>query len=146
MALALQRSFLTSPPLSPDYPESAYITADICLLPTDASSFGIEGAMLTKEDIEESCEQFEAETPEIKVFLSRAHSQKRTSVKDSWEYLVQEFGTSMLPIRIPERADVVNAINDGRSIYEGKCSSDVKEAVDEIVEIVAPIHDIKVMQ
>ena len=52
----------------------------------------------------------------------------------------------MLPIRIPERADVVNAINDGRSIYDGKCASDVKEAVDEIVDIIAPIQEIKVVQ
>jgi chromosome partitioning protein len=138
--------FFDLPPTFSRLSESAYITADICLLPTDASSFGIEGAMLTKEDIEESCEQFEADIPEIKVFLSRAHNQKRTSVKDSWEYLVREFGTSMLPIRIPERADVVNAINDGRSIYEGKCANDVKEAVDELVEIVAPIQDIRMIQ
>lgn len=134
--------FFDLPPTFSRLSESAYITADLCLLPTDASSFGIEGAILTKEDIEESCEEFEQRRPEIKVFLSRAHNNTRTSVKDSWEYLVNEFGPDMLPIKVPERADVVNNTNHGKSIFEGKCSNDVRSAIDELVELVAPIRDI----
>jgi len=131
------------PPTFSRLSESAYITSDICLLPTDASAFGIEGAILTREDIQESCQNFEQKLPEIKVFLSRAHNQTRTSVKNAWEYLVKEFGSDMLPIKVPERADVVNNINDGKSIFEGKCSVDVRTAIDEIVEIVAPIRNFK---
>jgi len=129
------------PPTFSRLSESAYITADLCLLPTDASSFGIEGAILTKEDIEESCHEYEQRKPEIKVFLSRAHNQKRNSVKDSWEYLVNQFGADMLPIKVPERADVVNNINHGKSIFEGKCSNDVRSAIDDLVELIAPIVD-----
>ncbi|MBT7610552.1 MAG: AAA family ATPase [Bacteriovoracaceae bacterium] len=131
------------PPTFSRLSESAYITSDICLLPTDASAFGIEGAILTKEDIHESCKNFEQRLPEIKVFLSRAHNQKRTSVKNSWEYLIEEFGPDMLPIKVPERADVVNNINDGKSIFDGKCSADVRAAIDELVEIVAPIGELQ---
>jgi chromosome partitioning protein len=131
------------PPTFSRLSESAYITADLCLLPTDASSFGIEGAILTKEDILESCSEFEQRVPEIKVFLSRAHNQTRKAVKDAWGYLVEEFGADMLPIKVPERADVVNHINKGSSIFDGKCSTDVRAAIDELVDLVAPINSIK---
>jgi len=130
------------PPTFSRLSESAYITADLCLLPTDASSFGIEGAILTKEDILDSCSEFEQRVPEIKVFLSRAHNQTRKAVKDAWGYLIEEFGPDMLPIKVPERADVVNHINKGTSIFDGKCSTDVRTAIDELVELVAPIENL----
>lgn len=132
------------PPTFSRLSESAYITSDLCLLPTDASSFGIEGAILTKEDILDSCSEFEQRVPEIKVFLSRAHSQTRKAVKDAWGYLVEEFGADMLPIKVPERADVVNHINKGNSIFDGKCSTDVRTAIDELADLVAPIENLKI--
>ena len=131
------------PPTFSRLSESAYITSDLCLLPTDASSFGIEGAILTKEDILDSCSEFEQRIPEIKVFLSRAHSQTRKAVKDAWGYLVEEFGADMLPIKVPERADVVNHINKGSSIFDGKCSIDVRTAIDELVALVAPVEELQ---
>ncbi len=106
-------------------------------------------SLSTKEDILDSCLEFEQRIPEIKVFLSRSHSQTRKAVKDAWGYLVQEFGADMLPIKVPERADVVNHINKGSSIFEGKCSNDVRTAIDELVTLIAPIKDLpdnKVLQ
>lgn len=131
------------PPTFSRITESAYITSDICLLPTDASSFGIEGAILTKEDIESSCKEWDQRLPEIKVFLSRAHNTTRNSVRDSWEFLVKEFGPDLLPTRVPEKAAVLNAVNEGYTVFEGKTDSEVKRAISELVDIVAPIVDKK---
>lgn len=139
--------FFDIPPTFSRLSESAYITSDICLLPTDASTFGVEGAILTREDIDESCKEWEIqEKPEVKIFLSRAHSMARTSVKDAWSFLVENFGPDMLPIKVPERADVVNNINNRSSIFEGRCANEVRNAIDEIVNIVAPIKDKKIIQ
>jgi chromosome partitioning protein len=131
--------FFDVPPTYDRLIESAYCTATKIFLTTDPSAFGIEAALMTKQDIHSSCEEFDIKLPEIKVLMTKYNSQRKAS-KDAWEMLLTTFQDEMLPANIRESAEIQNATNEGKTIFETKTSQIVRENFDEIVDIIFPIQ------
>lgn len=127
------------PPTYSTLVESCYLTADKIYLTTDPSAFGIEAALMTAEDIEFSCNEFDVKKPEIKVLMTK-YNQTRKASRDAWEMLVSTFKGSVLPIAIKESAEVQNSMNEGKTIYEYKTSSEIKANFDELVETIFPVN------
>ena len=131
------------PPTYSRLSESCYLTADIVILPTDPSAWGLEGVALTHEDIIESCNEFEVERkPEIKVLMNK-YNPSRIATRQAWESLLKNFKDMVLPITIRESADLQNATNNGVSIFQEKCSQEVRVSIDEVCDIVAPIQNLE---
>jgi chromosome partitioning protein len=131
--------FFDVPPTYGRLIESAYCTATKIFLTTDPSAFGVEAALMTQQDIETSCEEFDVRLPEIKVLMTKYNSQRKAS-KDAWELLLTTFKDSVLPLNIRDSAEVQNSINDGKTIFETKTSQDIRTNFDEFVDIIFPLQ------
>ena len=135
--------FLDIPPTYSRIAESCYLAADLVILPTDPSAWGLEGVMLTHEDIISSCNEFELKNkPEIKILMNK-YNPSRIATKEAWESMLQNFKEMVLPITVRESADIQNATNLGLSIFQTKCSQEVRVSIDELCNILAPIEESK---
>jgi chromosome partitioning protein len=131
--------FFDVPPIYDRLIESAYCASTKIFLLTDPSAFGIEAALMTKVDIEASCEEFDIKVPTMKVLMTKYNGQRKAS-KDAWEMLLTTFKDEVLPTSIRDSAEVQNAVNSGLTIYETKTSQVVRENFDEIVDMIFPIQ------
>ena len=139
--LGFSTIFFDLPPTYSRLSESCYLTADLVILPTDPSGWGIEGVSLTYEDINFSCEEFEIKRkPEIKILINKYNPLRKAS-KESWVELTQNFKDLVLPITIKESADFQNANNDAQSIFKAKCPQELRASIDEVCHLVAPIEN-----
>ena len=78
----------------------------------------------------------------MKILMNR-YNPSRLATKDAWQVVVEKYGAMVLPTKIRESADFQNAMNDGLSIFQAKCSADVRSSIDELVDLVAPIIPIE---
>lgn len=134
--------FMDLPPTYSRLSESCYLTADLVILPTDPSAWGLEGVTLTHEDINLSCDEFEVDNrPEMRILMNK-YNTSRIATKEAWESLLQDFKDMVLPITVRESADLQNANNNGLSIFHKKCPQDVRSSIEELCQLVAPIQSI----
>ena len=99
--------------------ESSYLTSDLIICPVNDDSFSIESLKLTIEDIEESCDEYEANKPDIRVLKNRFSSDRRRRAgKDAEAELNREFAEIILPIHIRSGTCIKNTVNDGISIFD----------------------------
>lgn len=136
--------FMDLPPTYSRLSESCYLAADLVILPTDPSAWGLEGVMLTHEDINASCEEFEvSKKPEIKILMNK-YNPSRVATREAWESLLQNFQDMVLPITVKESADLQNATNSGLSIFHTRCSQEVRVSIDELCQLIAPIQGLEI--
>lgn len=131
--------------LPPNYSklsESAYITADLIIIPFDNSSFSIEALYLTTDNINSSLEEYEIkDRPEISI-LANKFSPQRVSSQEAWKVVNEAFPTQLLPFTCRESVEIVNSLNAGYSPLESgrKIKSDVKVGLDELTDYICSIN------
>ena len=135
------------PPTFTSLIASAYITSDIIIIPTFPDKWSLESVILTLEDVEEAATEWEVPLPDTKILLNKYRADRKAS-KEAWETLITHFGNKVLPFQIKESAELQNAINEERSIWEsgGKCPKIVKEAVTMVAEYICPISEQRTFQ
>lgn len=121
---------------------SAYLTSDIVVMPTFPDAWSIESLQLTIDDINDDCEQFDSEKPEIKILMNKYRSD-RTASKEAWNTLSKEFGQYLLPFQIKESAHLQNLVNEGLSLFEKGSNKDIKEAFISVCDILCPVNSEK---
>lgn len=127
------------PPTFSSIVASAYISSDIVVIPTFPDAWSIESVMLTIEDVEEEAKKWRVPVPEMKVLLNKFRADRSAS-KDAWDLVMQEFGSRVLPYQVKETADIQNAVNDGKSVFETKCPREVREAIIQLGDLVCPLE------
>ena len=136
--LGFDTIFMDLPPTFSTLSASCYLATTMTILPTDSSAWGIEGVMLTYEDILEECKKFEANVPEIKILMNKFSPNRKASV-DAWRTMIIEFGGKVLPFQVKESTALMNANNEGLSIFETRCPTDIKNAIDELAFHTCPV-------
>jgi chromosome partitioning protein len=98
---------------------SAYLTSDFVVCPVNSDIFSIESLKLTLEDIEEACEEYDVNRPQIYVLKNRfVETSKNKASKDIGAELNREFPDLVLPFQIRASASLTNSLNSGLSIYD----------------------------
>ena len=132
--------FLDLPPTYTRLTESAYLAADLIILPYDPSSFSIEGVMLTYEDLQESMQEYEVtRSIEIKVLMNK-YSNTKTSSKEAFSQMAKLMSDNVLPFSIKASTDIVNSINEGKNLFETKANAEIKANIDELCKFIAPLQ------
>ena len=121
------------PPSFSQLVAGAYLSSDIVVCLVNSDVFSLESLILTKEDITEMAERFEARKPEIRVLRNR-FSEQRRNARESHAELQRDFPDELLPFQIKESAVIANAINDGMSPFEGRGNGELKAVFGDLFE------------
>lgn len=133
------------PPTFSNIIASAYITSNVVVIPSFPDSWSIESVALTIEDVEEEAKKWGRPVPEMKVILNK-YRPDRTASKDAWGTVMEEFGSYVLPFQIKESADLQNAINEGKTIFESKSPKIVRESISMLGDYVCPLVEKRKLQ
>lgn len=128
------------PPTFSNTVAGAYLSSDLVVMPTFPDSWSLESILLTKEDIEDECEKWGIQVPEMHVILNK-YRPDRSASKDAWAVLINDFKDMVLPFQIRESADLQNSINEGKSVFETRSSKMVKESIAMLADFVCPLYD-----
>lgn len=131
--------YLDLPPTYSRLTESAYLACDLIILPFDQSSFSIEGAILTNEDLQASMVEYEVNKKiEIKVLMNK-YSSNTNAGKEAFSYVANHLSDKLLPFHIKNSTDIVTAINAGKSLFEIKSGAEIKANIDELANYISPL-------
>ena len=132
--------FMDLPPTYTRLTESAYLAADLVILPYDTSSFSIEGVMLTYEDLQASIAEYEVKREiEVKVLMNK-YSTTTVASKEAFSAMAKIMNDKILPFTIKASSDIVNCINNGKNLFESKANAEVKANIDELCDYIAPLQ------
>lgn len=104
---------------------SAYLTADLIVLPCIPSVFSLESIGLTIETIEKLAEDFEAPKRNYKIIYNQFNS-KRVASQEVLSALLNSYPNLVYPFYIKESTDVLNSLNAGKSVFELTGAKEVK--------------------
>jgi len=132
--------FMDLPPTYTRLTESAYLSADLVIMPYDTSSFSIEGVMLTYEDLQASIAEYEVQRKiEIKVLMNK-YSTTTVASKEAFSAMAKIMNDKILPFTIKASSDIVNCVNNGKNLFETKANAEVRANIDELCDYIAPIQ------
>jgi chromosome partitioning protein len=126
------------PPTYTKITESAYLAANLIILPYDSSTFSIEGVVLTYEDLLESMKEFDVKDIEIKVLMNKFQGTTIAS-KDALATMGKEMGDKFLPFSIRNSSDAVTVINEGRNLFEGKANPELRSNIETLCDFIMPV-------
>lgn len=129
------------PPTFTNIISMAYMASDLIVMPTFPDAWSLESILLTIEDVSEACHEWGTKLPEMKILLNKYNSNRRAST-DAWGVLTRDFGDKVLPFQIPERADVQNSINEGKSVWEIGSPKVVRDSIDQLAHYILPLISI----
>lgn len=104
---------------------SAYLTADLIVLPCIPSVFSLESIGLTIETIEKLAQDFEAPKRQYKIIYNQFNS-KRVASQEVLSALLNNYSSLVYPFYIKESSDVLNSLNAGKSIFEVRGAKETK--------------------
>lgn len=104
---------------------SAYLTADLIVLPCIPSVFSLESIGLTIETIEKLAQDFEAPKRNYKIIYNQFNS-KRVASQEVLSALLNNYSSLVYPFYIKESSEVLNSLNAGKSVFEIKGAKDIK--------------------
>lgn len=132
--------FMDLPPTYTRLTESAYLSADLVIMPYDTSSFSIEGVMLTYEDLQASITEYEVKREiEIKVLMNK-YSTTTVASKEAFSAMAKIMNDKILPFTIKASSDIVNCINNGKNLFETKANAEVRGNISELCDYIAPLQ------
>ena len=134
---------LELPPSFTSLTGSAYLAADLVVLPCTPSVYSLESVALTIEAINSLAHEFEVPQREFKILMNEYNS-TRVASQQITKVLLDTYKSMVFPFYIKESSDVGNATNAGRSIFEVKCSKAIREDFHELVMQVLPISEVAV--
>jgi chromosome partitioning protein len=108
---------------------AAYLTSDIIICPVNSDMFSVESMHLTKDDIEEACEEFDAPVPQMYVLKNRfsADNKKRKASKSTAAELNKDFADIILPFQIRAGACIENCLNEGKTLFDAGKEAGIEE-------------------
>jgi len=112
---------------------ACYLSSDYVAAIVNGDVFSLESLALTREDIFELAEKFDSKPPEFRVFRNR-FGMNRRNAKETHAELQRDFSRELLPFFLRESAVVANCINDGRSPFEGRGNSDLKDVFGDLFD------------
>ena len=104
---------------------SAYLTADLIVLPCIPSVFALESVGLTIETIEKLAQDFEAPKRNYKIIYNQFNS-KRVASQEVLSALLNSYSSMVYPFYIKESTEVLNSLNAGKSVFEIKGAKETK--------------------
>ena len=119
---------------------AAYLSSDTVFCVVNSDVFSLESLVLTREDIIEMSERFEANCPEIKILRNR-FSEQRRNARETHVELQKDFPTELLPFQVRESATIANAINDGINPFEGRNSGEIKGIFGDLFDGLMKVED-----
>lgn len=129
--------FFEIPPTFSDIISSAYLTSRLIIFPTFPDVWSLESISLSMEDIQEECQKFDVDVPEFKILLNK-YLAKRSASKETLEVLKQDYNEYLLPFYVKDSADVQNSLNEGKSIFEGHYSAEVRDSIQQLATYILP--------
>jgi chromosome partitioning protein len=109
----------------------AYLSSDMVFCVVNSDVFSLESLTLTKEDIIDMSDKFEAKRPAIRILRNRFSDQRRNA-RETHVELQRDFPDELLPFQVKESATIANAINDGVSPFEGRNSGELRSVFSDI--------------
>jgi chromosome partitioning protein len=122
---------LELPPSFTTLTGSAYLAADLIVLPCIPSVYSLESVALTIEAIDSLAKEFEVPKKEFKVLMNEYNSARVASQQITKE-LLDTYKSMVFPFYIKESTDISNANNAGKSVFEIKCSKAIREDFHEL--------------
>jgi chromosome partitioning protein len=122
---------LELPPSFTTLTGSAYLAADLIVLPCTPSIYSLESVALTIEAIDALAVEFECSERNYKVLMNQYNS-SRVASQEIIKTLLDTYKSKVFPFYIRESADVANATNAGSSIFDVKCAKNIRESFHEL--------------
>jgi chromosome partitioning protein len=129
--LAYNLIILELPPSFTTLTGSAYLAADLIILPCTPSVYSLESVALTIEAIDSLANEFECSERNYKVLMNQYNS-SRVASQDIIKTLLDNYKSKVFPFYIRESADIANATNAGRSVFDIKCAKNIREGFHEL--------------
>lgn len=131
---------LELPPSFTTLTGSAYLAADLVVLPCTPSVYSLESVALTIEAIDQLADQFECPERNYKILMNQYNS-GRVASQEIIQALMETYKSKVFPFYIRESADIANATNAGRSVFEIKCSRSIREDFHELALQVCGVQE-----
>ncbi len=131
---------LELPPSFTTVTGSAYLAADLIVLPCTPSIYSLESVALTIEAIDQLADQFECPERNYKILMNQYNS-SRVASQEIIQALMETYKSKVFPFYIRESADIANSTNAGRSIFEVKCSRSIREDFHELTMQVCGVQE-----
>ena len=122
---------LELPPSFTTVTGSAYLAADLIILPCTPSVYSLESVALTIEAIDELADEFECGERNYKVLMNQYNS-SRVASQEILQSLLDTYKSKVFPFFIKDSADIANATNAGRTIFDTKSSKAIREDFHEL--------------
>lgn len=132
---------LELPPSFTTLTGSAYLAADLIILPCTPNVYSLESVALTIEAIDALAKEFECSERNYKVLMNQYNS-SRVASQDIIKSLLDNYKSKVFPFYIRESADIANATNAGRSVFDIKCSKNIRECFHELTMQVCNLQEI----
>lgn len=110
---------------------SAYLAADLIVLPCTPSVYSLESVALTIEAVDVLAKEFECPEKSYKILMNQYNS-GRVASQEIIGSLLDEYKSKVYPFYIKDSADIANATNSGKSIFDMKCSKDIRATFHEL--------------
>ena len=118
--------FLELPPSWTSATRSAYLTADLIVLPCTPNVFSLESVVLTIESVDKLAAEYDCPERNYRILMNQFNSNRAAS-QTILGALISNFGDLVYPVYIKESADINNATNAGQTIYDAKASKDIRK-------------------
>jgi len=126
---------LELPPSFTTLTGSAYLAADLIVLPCTPSIFSLESVSLTIEAVSALAREFEVPEKKFKVLMNQFNS-KRIASQEVLSALKEDYSELLLDITIGDSADISNAINAGKSVFDSKCAPKIRNSFERLTDLV----------
>lgn len=123
--------FLELPPSWTAATRSAYLAADLIILPCTPNVFALESVALTIESVDKLASDYDCPERNYRVLMNQFNTNRAAS-QQVLGTLISNFGDRVYPVYIKESADINNATNAGQTVYESKSSKEIKKDFSEL--------------
>jgi chromosome partitioning protein len=117
--------FMELPPSWTSATRSAYLAADLIVIPCTPNVFSLESVALTIESVDRLAVEYDCPERNYRVLMNQ-FSNNKSSSQQILGALISNYGDKVYPVQIKDSADINNAINAGLSIYDARSSKETK--------------------
>jgi chromosome partitioning protein len=119
---------------------SAYLAADLIIMPCTPSIYSLESVALTIEAVDNLAAEFECPAKNYKILMNQ-YSPGRVASQEVLDALIDSYKSTVLPIKIRDSADIANATNAGKSVFEVTCSKTVRQDFQDLTQWICGLQE-----
>lgn len=131
--LRYQYIFLELPPSFTTLTGSAYLAADLIVIPCTPNIYSLESVALTMRAIDELSDEFDCPQRNYRVLMNQ-YNAKRVASQEVAQTLAKLYAQQVLPFQIRESAEIANATNAGLTVFEARVSPSLRDDFDRLTQ------------